>query len=58
MQAPNAEIGDRYGGSVALTSSLLAIGASNEAGSIPGINGDWTNNDTPGAGAVFLYRWK
>lgn len=58
MQAPNAEIGDRYGSSVALTSSLLAIGASNEAGSIPGVNGNWNNNDTPGAGAVFLYRRK
>jgi hypothetical protein len=58
MHAPNAEIGDLFGSSVAVTASLLAIGAFNEAGSIPGINGNWNNNDTPGVGAAFLYRRK
>ncbi len=56
MKAPNAEIGDRFASSVAVTPTLLAIGAHNEAASVAGINGDWTNNDTPGAGAVYLYR--
>jgi hypothetical protein len=58
MRAPNAQNNDRYGSSVALTSSLLAIGAFNEAGDVAGINSDWSNNDSPGAGAVFLYRRK
>jgi hypothetical protein len=56
MKAPDAEIGDRYGSSVAISPTLLAIGASNEAANVPGINGDWTNNDSPGAGAAYLYR--
>jgi len=56
MKAPNADIGDRYGSSVAISPTLLAVGASNEAANVSGINGDWTNNDTPGAGAAYLYR--
>lgn len=56
MRAPNAEAGDRFGNSIAITPSLLAIGAYNEAANVAGINGDWTNNDTPGAGAAYLYR--
>lgn len=56
LKAPNAELGDRFGSSVALTPTRLAIGAYNEAANVPGINGDWTNNDTPGAGAAYLYR--
>lgn len=56
MKAPNAEIGDRYGSSVAISPTLLAVGADNEAANVPGINGDWTNNDAPGAGAAYLYR--
>lgn len=55
-KAPNAEIGDRYGSSVAISPTLLAVGASNEASSVPGIAGHSTNNDSPGAGAAYLYR--
>ncbi len=56
MKAANAEAGDRFGGGVTISPTLLAIGAHNEAANVAGINGDWTNNDTPGAGAVYLYR--
>jgi hypothetical protein len=54
--APNADPGDGFGASVAITPTLLAVGASYEAGAIPGINGDWSSNDTPQAGAAFLFR--
>ncbi|HEX6272667.1 MAG TPA: hypothetical protein VFZ53_06505, partial [Polyangiaceae bacterium] len=55
LTTPNAERGDRIGAGVAVTPTLLAIGADGEAGSVPGINGDSSNDDTPGAGAVFLH---
>jgi hypothetical protein len=55
LTAPNAELGDHIGSAVAVTPALLAIGADGEAGSVPGINGDSSNDDTPGAGAVFLH---
>jgi len=47
--------GDRYGAAVALTSDLIAVSAPLEASDSAGLNGDWTNDRTPGAGAVFLY---
>jgi hypothetical protein len=55
LTSPNAEQGDRIGSAVAITPTLLAIGANGEASSSPGINCDSTNDDTPNAGAVFLH---
>ena len=55
MKAPNAEANDRYGRSVALSDEFLAVGAMAEASASPGINGDQSDNSTPGAGAIFLY---
>lgn len=55
MTAPLDQFDDRYGASVAITPTLLAVGAYGEGSDSPGIGGDPTNNDTPGAGAVFLY---
>jgi hypothetical protein len=53
--APNAGANDRFGAAVALTSELIAVSAVLEASDSAGLNGDWTNDRTPGAGAVFLY---
>jgi hypothetical protein len=55
MKAHNAEANDRYGRSVALSDEFLAVGAMAEASASPGINGDQSDNSTPGAGAIFLY---
>jgi hypothetical protein len=55
LTSPNAELNDRIGSAVAVTPTLLAIGANGEASSSKGINGDSSNDDTPGAGAVFLH---
>jgi hypothetical protein len=55
LTSPNAELGDRIGSAVAVTPTLLAIGADGEASSSKGINGDSSNDATPGAGAVFLH---
>jgi hypothetical protein len=56
LVAPNADAGDRFGQSVALSPTLFAVGASGEASSSAGLNGDFWNNLEPGAGAVYLYR--
>jgi hypothetical protein len=56
-EAPGGgEVGDRYGSAVAITPTLLAVGAYTESSDSPGINGDATNNRAADSGAVFLYR--
>ena len=57
VKASNPGAGDNFGVSVALSSSdgnTLAVGASNEASSATGINGDQANNNAAGAGAVYV----
>jgi hypothetical protein len=44
-----------YGAAVALTFELFAVSALLEASDSAGLNVDWTNDRTPGTGAVFLY---
>lgn len=51
----NAEIGDVFGVSVSLYNNTLAIGARDENSGATGVNGDETDNSTPGAGAVYIY---
>jgi hypothetical protein len=53
--APNAQLGDRFGLGLAITPNAMAIGAIGEASESAGIDGDASNDSTPGAGAVFLY---
>lgn len=58
VKAPNSGGGDNFGMRVALSADgqTLAIGAAGEASSIGGWNGAHdSNNDHPGAGAVYLY---
>jgi hypothetical protein len=56
VKAPNAETGDRFGTSVAVSEDRLAVGAFVEASCAAGINGDASNNLCPGAGAVYVLR--
>ena len=57
LKAPNAEEGDGFGGSLSMSGDAhhLAIGAQFEDSNARGIDGDRTNNDSWGAGAVYLY---
>ncbi|UXD89406.1 integrin [Thalassolituus hydrocarboniclasticus] len=57
IKASNTGELDFFGNSVALSADgqTLAVGASEEASSATGINGDQTNNNAVGSGAVYLY---
>ena len=57
LKAPQNEVGDRCGSSVALSQDgkTLAIGAEGEDSSATGVNGDQSDNSASGAGAVYLY---
>ncbi len=56
IKASNTDAGDGFC-SVALSSdgSTLAVGATGEASSASGVNGDQTNNDVESAGAVYKF---
>jgi hypothetical protein len=57
LKAPNAEESDVFGASLSMSGDAhhLAIGAMSEDSKARGIDGDRTNNDSSGAGAVYLY---
>lgn len=52
LKASNAEAGDRFGRSVAISGNTLVVGAFDEDS---GVNGDQGNNSTQGAGAVYVF---
>lgn len=47
---------DLFGSSVSIYNERIAVGAPGEAGADTGIGGDFTNNDAPGSGAVFIFE--
>jgi hypothetical protein len=57
VKAPNADVNDSFGVSVALSGDgqALAVGAMNEASPATAINGDPSDNSAPATGAVYLY---
>ncbi|RLA07341.1 MAG: hypothetical protein DRQ51_06515, partial [Gammaproteobacteria bacterium] len=57
LKASNAEAGDQFGYSVALSSdgSTLAVGAKTESSNATVINGDDTDNSATGSGAVYVF---
>ncbi|MCW5649685.1 MAG: integrin [Ramlibacter sp.] len=57
VKASNTGAGDYFGASLALSDdgNTLAVGAPGEDSSATGINGDQTNNDASGAGAVYVF---
>jgi len=62
IKASNAESGDYFGYRVALSGDTLVVGAYGEASSTTGVNGDQSNNDAEGSGAVYVFmrsgsRW-
>ena len=56
IKASNTEAHDWFGSSVAIEGDTLAVGAIHEHSSATGIDGDQSNNDGPGSGAVYIYR--
>jgi hypothetical protein len=57
IKASNAGANDAFGTAVSLSAdgNWLAIGASNEASSASGVNGDQADNTAPGSGAVYVF---
>jgi hypothetical protein len=56
IKASNADVGDQFGASVALSDEVLAVGARLEDSGAVGINGDETNNNAADSGAVYVFR--
>jgi hypothetical protein len=56
VKASNTGANDLFGAAIALSGdgNTLAVGARNESSNATGINGNQANNDTPGAGAVYV----
>jgi hypothetical protein len=57
LKAPNTEISDHFGTSVAMDDSgdNLVIGAARESSNATGVGGDDTNNSATSSGAVYVY---
>ena len=55
MKASNTEANDRFGFSVALAGDTLAVGVSGEASAAIGIDGNQTDNNAAGSGAVYVF---
>ena len=56
LKAPNAEAGDAFGTSVAVSSTMVAAGAISEDSSAFGIDGNQNNNSASASGAAYLFR--
>jgi hypothetical protein len=56
LKASNTGAADGFGVSVSLSGDTLAVGAYNEDSAATGIDGDQTNDDAPGSGAVYVFR--
>jgi hypothetical protein len=55
IKASNVGGGDFFGYAVAISGDIMAVGATAEASSATGINGDQTKNDRGGSGAVYVF---
>ncbi len=63
LKAPNAEIEDEFGSSVAIDGDIVIVGAEDEDSNATGIDGDDANNDADNAGAAYIFerlgdRWE
>lgn len=55
LTASNAEMGDAFGGSVAISQGVIAVGAQGESSSATGVNSDQADNSVHSAGAVYVF---
>ena len=56
LKATNTGSGDSFGDSVALSNNIIAIGARGEDSDSTEINGDGSNNNASGSGAVYTFE--
>lgn len=55
IKASNPDSGDQFGGSLALTDSVMVVGARFEQSAATGVNGDQTDDSLADAGAAYLF---
>jgi uncharacterized repeat protein (TIGR01451 family) len=55
LKASNADAGDHFGYSVAVSGDTVIVGAVTEASTATGVNGDQSNNTSVGAGAAYVF---
>ncbi|MBI3850246.1 MAG: FG-GAP repeat protein [Verrucomicrobia bacterium] len=55
LKASNAEAGDRFGISVAVSGDTVVIGADGEASSATVVNGNQSDNNAPQSGAAYVF---
>ncbi|HSR10440.1 MAG TPA: cadherin-like beta sandwich domain-containing protein [Thermodesulfobacteriota bacterium] len=55
IKASNANAGDNFGSSMAVSGDTLAVGAPGEASSAGGVNGNQADNSAASSGAVYVF---
>jgi hypothetical protein len=55
LKASNTHMDDVFGYAVAVSGDTVVVGASGEGSNATGVNGDQSNNSTPGAGAAYVF---
>ena len=55
LKATNADAGDLFGWSVAISGNTLVVGAPGEAGASSGVQGNQSSNTAPYAGAAYVF---
>ena len=55
IKAPNPDVGDGFGSSVAIDGDTLVVGAFNESSDANGLRGDQGDNSAQGAGAAYVF---
>ena len=56
VKSSNSEGGDLFGISVAVSGHTVVVGAAGECGDATGVNGDESDNSSPGAGAAYVIQ--
>ncbi len=56
LKASNTDPGDNFGESVAVSGNTIVVGASIEASSASGVDGDQSDNSKPSRGAAYVFR--
>ena len=55
LKASNTKAGDSFGASVAVSGDTVVVGAHAESSRATGVDGDASNNDSPNAGAAYVF---
>jgi hypothetical protein len=55
LKASNTDAVDRFGYSVSMSDGTIVVGAIYEDSGVSGVNGDDSNNDSPSAGAMYVF---